>query len=382
MQRSGKIVVGFDGSEPAADALEWALHLAEATGRPIQSTTVWNLPLDAATKEGALGSPDLSASYRAARAEAELIASRARHIAHRLGFPSYRFMTSVLAGDAVSILLQQAQGASLLVVGSRGRTASKQLLLGSVARRCVHAASGPVAIIPPGTEPPQWRRMPIVVGVDDSPGTDRALRWAAEVADRTGAALRLVAAYGTRHQLPDAVNPWAGKSRNSKRSPGAVHVPTRISSAWARRSEAEIAIEQARATISETTATVATLYEVVEGDPRDVLHDAGRYASVVVVADRDQGVLKRLIAGSIIDKLVTHPLGPIVVVPAEESPTREGASKRGRRLVRRQHGRSYHTAGSGISRKKIYGQIAVADSDRPQNRQGVTDEQPCTDRSS
>jgi nucleotide-binding universal stress UspA family protein len=39
-------------------------------------------------------------------------------------------------------------GAAVVVVGSRGRSAVKELLLGSVAMAVLHAARGPVLVVP------------------------------------------------------------------------------------------------------------------------------------------------------------------------------------------------------------------------------------------
>jgi nucleotide-binding universal stress UspA family protein len=53
----------------------------------------------------------------------------------------------VLAGNAASVLLDESDGADLLVVGSRGHGGFVGALLGSTGQHCVHHATCPVVVI-------------------------------------------------------------------------------------------------------------------------------------------------------------------------------------------------------------------------------------------
>ena len=55
---------------------------------------------------------------------------------------------SAVHGAPAEVLLQAAQGATELVVGSRGHGDVAGLLLGSVSRHCSHHAPCPVVIVP------------------------------------------------------------------------------------------------------------------------------------------------------------------------------------------------------------------------------------------
>jgi len=58
-----------------------------------------------------------------------------------------RVRSLVIKGHAAEALLETADGADLLVVGSSGRGGFAQALLGSVSQHCVHHALCPVLIM-------------------------------------------------------------------------------------------------------------------------------------------------------------------------------------------------------------------------------------------
>jgi nucleotide-binding universal stress UspA family protein len=58
-------------------------------------------------------------------------------------------MVRVVAGGAADSLLNAAEGADLLVVGSRGRGAFRSMLLGSVSLACALHSPSPVTVVRP-----------------------------------------------------------------------------------------------------------------------------------------------------------------------------------------------------------------------------------------
>ena len=57
--------------------------------------------------------------------------------------------SKLLEGDAEDALVREAADAELLVVGSRGRSGLKSVLLGSVSRHVVSHAACPVVVVKP-----------------------------------------------------------------------------------------------------------------------------------------------------------------------------------------------------------------------------------------
>jgi len=53
----------------------------------------------------------------------------------------------VVEGRPAAVLVDESQGADLLVVGSRGHGGFAGLLLGSVSQQCAHHAACPVVIV-------------------------------------------------------------------------------------------------------------------------------------------------------------------------------------------------------------------------------------------
>lgn len=65
--------------------------------------------------------------------------------------PGVKIQPTVRQGNAAQVLLEDAKGAELLVVGSRGHGGFTEALLGSVGQHCVHHATCPVVVIRDGT---------------------------------------------------------------------------------------------------------------------------------------------------------------------------------------------------------------------------------------
>jgi nucleotide-binding universal stress UspA family protein len=138
------IVVGVDGSSESKAALRWALDEARLRGATLRVVRAWTTPL---VYEGAFIPPDAldtdALQQEAAEALDELIgqASGAE--------TPVSVERLVVQGAPARVLVEAAEQADLLVVGSRGHGGFAGLLLGSVSQQCAHHAPCPVVIIRP-----------------------------------------------------------------------------------------------------------------------------------------------------------------------------------------------------------------------------------------
>ena len=138
-----RIVVGVDGSPAAREALAWAVRQAELTGASIDAVIAWHNPVViggmpygpiAVLEEsdfGRFAAITLDNSIRAVVGADRAVSLR----------------PVIQEGNAAQVLVDAADGADLLVVGSRGHGGFAEALLGSISQHCVHHAPCPVVII-------------------------------------------------------------------------------------------------------------------------------------------------------------------------------------------------------------------------------------------
>lgn len=138
----------------------------------------------------------------------------------------------------------------------------------------------------------------VVVGVDGSPSSRAALRWAVRQADRTDAHVHAVIAWS----IPVAYGPmpvpyvdvdWPGAARS-------------------------VLEETLRTTLGDRAPEVKA--EVVEGGAALVLLEAARDADLLVVGSRGHGGFTGLLLGSVAQHVTTHARCPVVVVHDREEP--------------------------------------------------------------
>lgn len=143
--------------------------------------------------------------------------------------------------------------------------------------------------MPQDREESRW----IVVGVDGSPSSRAALRWAGRQAVLTGAALEAVTAW----EYPILAT-------------GPVLVPPNDPETIAGRMLAEAVHTEVR-----PMGPVDVRQRVVSGHPAQVLIDAARDAQLLVLGRRGHGRFAAALLGSVPQHCIQHAPCPTIVVP-------------------------------------------------------------------
>jgi nucleotide-binding universal stress UspA family protein len=143
MIRVRRILVPLDFSRHADHVLEWAAHLAEEHQSRLLLLHAYHLPVEFQQLEGAYLPQDFWASVKS---EAEQNLGR---YAEPLRARGLEVETIVREGYPATVIEEEAleQQADLIVIGTRGLSGLKHLLLGSIAERVVQKAPCPVLTV-------------------------------------------------------------------------------------------------------------------------------------------------------------------------------------------------------------------------------------------
>ncbi|WP_436793465.1 universal stress protein [Actinospongicola halichondriae] len=145
----GRIVVGVDGSENSAAALEWAIGEARVRGATVEAVLGWHEPIMGGTAAVMIpvDTREFEESYRAQLDKA--VDAVVGGIGDLGGVEIDR---QLVHAPAARSLLDAAVDADLLVVGRRGHGGFLGLVLGSISQQVVWHAPCPVVVVPaPGS---------------------------------------------------------------------------------------------------------------------------------------------------------------------------------------------------------------------------------------
>jgi nucleotide-binding universal stress UspA family protein len=288
------IVVGVDGSAGAAGALVWAAREARLRAEPLTAVMAWGL-LD----QPRMGPDD---RFDPRFSDADALANLSAHVERALEAPHAAVLRRAVCDLPARALLEASEGASILVVGARGLGGFRGLLLGSVSQQCVNHAKCPIAVVRDHEPTLGGETMErIVVGIDGSETSQRALEWAAEEARLRGASLEVVHAW---HMPYLGVYPMAGTGLDPTAFEEAARETLEVAIGGLATSEPTVQVEQSLLTGSAATAIL----------------ESAKGADLVVIGSRGLGGFAGLLLGSVSQQVVHHATCPVVVVPLASEP--------------------------------------------------------------
>ena len=292
-----EIIVGYDGSDRAADALALGRQLADAcraeliVAGVVQYDPVWG-GYDAHFQEADAG---FRAGVEAAAGSVGGTATIVPSASPSRGLHE----------------LAERTGADLVVIGSAGHGHAGETLLGGTATALLHGAPCAVGLAPRGYAERTSAPARVVVGYDGSEESALALDAASELARRLGSKLKLTAV---------AEPPPLGPGRSG--SAGWEVLEETVEQAMRER------LDEAMQRVPEGIDADAVL---TRGDPAEALSDAATPGTVLVVGSRVYGPVRRVLLGSVSRRLARTTQTPLIVTPrgmhgAHEDGPRERAT--------------------------------------------------------
>ena len=294
MQQAGvsaKVLVGVDGSEKNRNAVDWAVDEARRRGEVLVAAYAWHIPTFA-----------YSSPYFVPISTGEMTeqgGKMLKNILTKAGADLATVDMRVVEGRATAVLhdLAGEAGVELVVVGSRGRGTTADLLLGSTSHALTHNCPKPLAVVPSmhDDSPPRPRVGHVVVGTDGSEGGDFAVSWAADEARRTDSLLEVVIAWT-----------WTAPF-----FPLDADASLPIGDVLEKAAEETLAKTVERVGLGDLTVKLS----VHEGAATDVLVKYSREADMLVVGRRGLGRTRELFLGSVSHGCTHRSEVPVVVVP-------------------------------------------------------------------
>ncbi|HVK21652.1 MAG TPA: universal stress protein [Actinokineospora sp.] len=285
------IVVGVDGSSSSVHAARWAAAEAVRRNLPLHIVAVFTWPV-AGYPEALVASHQL---HDALRTTAHDWVRQARDAV--VG-PAPELSDEVVPGYAPTVLSARAERASMVVVGSRGLGGFSGLLLGSTAVALAAHAACPVVVVRGDGE---FDRGPVVVGVDGSALSERAIEFAFEEAATRGAELRAVLAWSD----------WPIEVMLDK-GYGSLYLDTYVD-------EAQELLSERLAGWGEKYPDVVVTREVSRSSPAKLLLKQAQNAQLVVVGSPGRGGFTGLTMGSTSQAMIHHAPCPVVVVRGHDT---------------------------------------------------------------
>ncbi|MES9538899.1 MULTISPECIES: universal stress protein [unclassified Actinomadura] len=279
------VLVGYDGSPAAEQALRWAVDEARLRGLALTVCHVWHWPYPAR--------PPDKETLEILRSEGAIVADEGVRKARALA-EGLEVRWCLERGSAAGSLLKASEGAVMVVLGARGQGGFDGLPVGSTAVQVAAQAACPVVVVRSAERLDGGR---IVVGVDGSAAGDAALGFAVEEA-------------ALHHGPVTALCSWW--------DPAALPGPDRVPfiDPQAIRHEAIARFEQAVAPWRTERPEVLVETKFVLDAPRRALVSASHGAAMLAVGARGIGSLPQMLLGPVPQVALQEARCPVAVVPS------------------------------------------------------------------
>ncbi len=282
MGKYKKILVAVDGSQSSLNALHQAFRLANQEKCWITVTSV--VPAYDGEIE-TLGINDIRAALRKPCEDALAAVQKAAD--------AERMLVKTVCAEGEIYLrivdLADAENCDVTVMGRRGHRPIERALVGSVAARVIGHSQRDVLVVPDGTSL-GWKS--IVVATDGS-------RYSAAAADR---AIAFAQSYGGALQILSVVDV---PSEFYAEAPKAVEELVRKAKEYV----AEVRTKAASAGVqAETFVGEAEAHEAITNLAKD------RKADLIVIGSHGRTGLRRLLMGSVAEKVIGYAPCPVLVV--------------------------------------------------------------------
>ena len=288
--RTDVVIVGMDGSAAARSAADWAAQEAMRRRAALRLVHAYSLP-PAGYGGYRIMSPEVDAKVRLTEQAA------LDRVAAELGrlHPRLDISTCLTRERPVRALRRESGQASVTVIGSRGTGRVSGMLLGSVAMAIVAGNPAPVEIVHCGCQPNASG--PVVVGLDDSPDSERAIAFAFEAAS-------------LRQTNLIAIHAW-----NARTSPYALQ-PLVVAPSVDLEEEQHRVLSERLAGWNDKYPDVTVAQKVIARRPIPTLLDYAGQAQLVVVGSHGHGSYANLLLGSTGRTVIARCVCPVVIVNA------------------------------------------------------------------
>lgn len=290
MRTQGPVVVGVDGSAGAEAAVRWAIEDSSTRNAAVRLVCAYRTAIGYYQGLGLYA--DLPQDMELVRHAAEKILDKA--IAKARGTdPGVEVGGAVVDGSPVSVLIEESQQASLLVLGSRQRSTLSSSLLGSVSG-AVAARAGCPAIVVRAPAGLPGEHAEVVVGVDGTQASQALLEFGFDHASRRQAPLRAVLCWH-----PDLLASMLWRPEPP---------PPARAEAW---------LSETLAGWREKFPEVTVQSGVVREHPAEGLTAESAGAQLLVVGTRGRHAFAGTLLGSVSQAVLHHATCPVAVVPTQ-----------------------------------------------------------------